>query len=447
MHEGLTLPRRAWAVISVSAGSMLYTLDGSIPNVGLPTISRALDIAPASSVLLVSAYNLVLAMVLLPLAAIGDRVGHRLIFISGLLLYLAAAVGCAVADNLPMLLLARAFQALAAGAVLSVSLAMVRAIYPSKYLGRGLGVNTIAASMGAAIAPAVGGLILSVASWHWMFGAGAPLAILALLCSASLPDGDQREMPFDALGAVLCALTFGLLIGGCQLVSEGHRIGLATALIVGGIAVAVIFVRHEFGTTSPVLPVDLLATPSLALSVGGALLAVLSSTALLLYLPFRLAEIGFAPAAVGAMIAPYAVAVMIAAPASGMLSDRVSPSKLGTAGLVIAVVATVCLAYVPSAPSYYDVAWRTALCGVGFSMFFSPNGRLVVGAVPRSRAAGASSLLSTTRMFGQALGSTLLGGLLAMPLGAAAPGLSAALLAGLACILSLARVVVAEPDT
>ena len=84
-----------------------------------------------------------------------------------------------------------------------------------------------------------------------------------------------------------------------------------------------------------------------------------------------------------------------------------------------------------------------AVCGLGFSLFFSPNGRLVVGSVPRSRAAGASSLVATTRMFGQALGSTALAGVLALGLGRTVPMLIAALLGGLALVCSAARIIVA----
>jgi DHA2 family multidrug resistance protein-like MFS transporter len=196
----------------------------------------------------------------------------------------------------------------------------------------------------------------------------------------------------------------------------------------------------------PVLPVDLLARPTLALSVAAAFAAVLSSTALLLYVPFRLTALGLNPAQIGAMLVPYAVTVTIFAPASGMLSDRVSPSVLGTAGLAVALVSAVSLALIPTKPGLVDIAWRLALCGAGFGMFFSPNGRLIVGSVPRARAAVASSLISTTRMFGQALGPILFGALLVIPGAPSAPAVAAACLAALGCLLSAARIALPEAD-
>src|SRR5262249_32826335 len=111
IEAGLPLPRRIWAIMSVSAGSALYTFDANIATVALPTIADALHIKPSTAVLLVSAYNLVLAMVLLPLAALADRIGYRRLFSLGLVCYLVAAAGCYLANGLAMLLAARALQA------------------------------------------------------------------------------------------------------------------------------------------------------------------------------------------------------------------------------------------------------------------------------------------------------------------------------------------------
>jgi len=285
-------------------------------------------------------------------------------------------------------------------------------------------------------------LILAHAPWQAVFAAGIPLALLGLAAGRALPDLEPRSGAFDTKGAALCAVTFGLLISGLQALSQDAPGWLGWSVVAAGGIVAMLFVRHEHGTRLPVLPVDLLAQPALALSVAGALLAVLASTILLLFLPFRLHTLGFGSAAVGAMIAPYAVTVMIAAPASGMLSDRVSASVLGTIGMGIATAGLLTVSWLPAAPTFADIAWRLSLCGLGFSLFFSPNGRLVVGSVPRQRAAGASSLVSTTRMFGQALGSTGLAGLLTLGLPAMTPVLIAACLGAFAFLCSAARIAI-----
>lgn len=444
--DGLPMRRRMLAVVSITSGSVLYTLDGGIPNVALPLISDRLGIAGSSSVLLVSAYNLVLAMTLLPLAAIGERMGHRLVFIAGFALYIAASFGCLFASGLPVLLALRSVQALAAAGLLSVSMAMVRMVYPAGMLGRGLGFNTMASSLGAAVAPPLGGLLLSHLPWQSVFAAGLPLALIGLLASPALPDPEPHNKAYDTKGAVLCAMTFGLIIASLQSFSSHVSPPLCWLGLAAGIACALWFVRHELGTQTPVLPVDLLAQTALSLSVAGALFAVLASTLLMLYLPFRLHALGIGSATIGTMIAPYAVTIMIFAPTSGMLSDRVSPMTLGTVGMAIATAGLASFIWLPATPAYLDVAWRMALCGLGFSLFFSPNGRLVVGSVPRARAAGASSLVSTTRMLGQALGATGLAGMLALGLSPSGPALVATLLAALGLLCNLARSMVRQPQ-
>lgn len=444
--DGLPMRRRMLAVVSITSGSVLYTLDGGIPNVALPLISDRLGIAGSSSVLLVSAYNLVLAMTLLPLAAIGERMGHRRVFIAGFALYIAASIGCLFASGLPVLLALRSVQALAAAGLLSVSMAMVRMVYPAGMLGRGLGFNTMASSLGAAVAPPLGGLLLSHLPWQSVFAAGLPLALIGLLASPALPDPEPHNKAYDTKGAVLCAMTFGLIIASLQSFSSHVSPPLCGLGLAAGLACALWFVRHELGTQTPVLPVDLLAQPALSLSVAGALFAVLASTLLMLYLPFRLHALGIGSSTIGAMIAPYAITIMIFAPMSGMLSDRVSPMTLGTAGMAFATAGLASFIWLPATPAYLDVAWRMALCGLGFSLFFSPNGRLVVGSVPRARAAGASSLVSTTRMLGQALGATGLAGMLALRLSPSDPALIATLLAALGLLCNLARSMVRQPQ-
>ncbi|MEJ6011756.1 MFS transporter [Novosphingobium aquae] len=445
MDEGLAPRRRLMAAICVSAGSILYTLDANIPNVALPTIAGALGIARGEAVLLVSSYNLILAMALLPLAAAGDRLGHRRIFVAGFSIYMLAAIGSLFANGLPFLIGIRVVQALAASALLSVSLAMVRFIYPAQMLGRGMGLNTMMASLGAALAPGICGLLLSHFDWRAIFAAGLPLAVAGLAFARALPDPEVSAAPFDKKGAMLCAATLGTLIVGLQGMGTGMPHTVALGLLAAGLLLGAIFVRFETRLARPVLPIDLLKDPALALSVGGALLAVLASTLALLYLPFELHEAGMSPAAVGAALTPYAFAVIIIAPSSGMLSDRFSPQWLGLWGLMLALAGLVALAFIPDHPQVMDVAWRVALCGAGFSLFFSPNGRLMISSVPRSRTAGASSLLATTRMFGQALGSALLGSMVAAQLGAA-PMLIACALGGLALLATAIRLALPPPS-
>jgi MFS transporter, DHA2 family, multidrug resistance protein len=436
--DGLPTPRRYLAILAVSFGTALAVIDASIVTVALPTLARDLGVDSSAAVLVVTVYQLVLVMTLLPFSALGSRIGLRRLYQSGQLVFLVSTILCFFARSLSFLLVVRALQGLGAAAALSVSSALIRAIYPARQLGRGLGISNVVVTSSAAIAPTLGGLVLSAASWPWIFAAAAPLAVLSLLLGQrSLPEPDPHHEPYDVLGAVLCAMTFGLIISGLESGVHGQS---PAAIVASGVAIAVVFVRRELLSKMPILPVDLLAQPVLALSTLGGLMAFISSMSLILSLPFRLQQqFGFTPGEVGAVITPWPLAMMIFAPLAGILSDRFPAGVLGGIGMTFATGALLSLAYLPDHVTHFDLMWRMAVSGFGFGLFLSPNARLIVHSAPHARAASAGGLISTTRLTGQTLGATLLATLLSLGVGnGRVPALVAAGLALLAGICAVA---------
>jgi DHA2 family multidrug resistance protein-like MFS transporter len=238
----------------------------------------------------------------------------------------------------------------------------------------------------------------------------------------------------------MCAAMFGLVIGGLESAVHGDSPIVSAAIVLVGALVGVTFVRRQKGETDPILPIDLLARPVLALSVIGAYTAFIASMMLLLSTPFRLAELDFTPAMIGAAIAPWPLTNMIVAPLAGWLSDRVPAGILGGIGMAVSICALLLIAFMPADPSLFDVAWRMALCGSGFGTFLPPNARLIIGSAPRERAAAAGGLVSTVRLVGQTTGATLVAALLALHVGGGiVPPLIAAGLAFVAGLCSLAR--------
>ena len=442
LMDGLPTPRRYLAIFAISCGTALNVIDGAIPNVALPTIARDLGIAPSAAVLIVSVYQLVLVMTLLPFSALGSRIGLRRLYQYGQCLFIGSALMCFFAPNLPLLLAARTLQALGAAAALSVSSALVRSIYPAAQLGRGMGINSVVVASAAALAPIMGGFILAVASWHWVFAATIPLALLSLAVGQrSLPDIPAQQDRYDLPGALLCALTFGLVISGLLSLSQGESPPTGLSIVALGIVIGIVFIRRELTETVPTLPVDLLARPVLALSILGASLAFIGSMTFILSLPFRLHEhFGFSPGEIGAAIAPWPLGMMVMAPIAGMLSDRFHAGLLGGIGMGMATLGLLLLATMPTTASDWSITWRMALCGAGYGMFLSPNARLIVSAAPLARAASAGGLISTNRLVGQALGAALLAALLTLGRGSdSTPAFIAAALGFCAAICSVAR--------
>ena len=439
--DGLPLPRRYRAIGSLCFGSALIVIDGGIATVALPTLARDLHVADSAAVLVVTVYQLTLVMGLLPFSALGDRIGHRTLYQRGQMLFLVASLLCFFARSLPFLLVCRVAQAIGAAMALSVAAALLRSTYPARHLGSGLSVNAvIIASMGA-LAPTIGGYVLSVAPWPWVFAAGIPLGIVSLLLGRALPDPERRDIPYDTLAAVLCALTFGLVIGGLEGVVHGDSPMVAAAIIAAGGVIGWIFVQRELGAAQPGMPVDLLRRMPIALSAGGSIFAFVAATCCLLSLPFRLQHIGnFPPATIGTMMGFWPLTMLFTSPLVGFLSDRVPAGILGAIGMAIATTGLLLVAWLPADPDFVSIAWRMVMCGTGFGLFTSPNARLILGSAPRERAAAAGGLVATTRMTGQTLGATLLALLLALGVGSdATPAFVAAGLTIGAFFLSIFR--------
>ncbi|MBN8847263.1 MULTISPECIES: MFS transporter [unclassified Sphingomonas] len=440
MSDGLPIPRRYAAIAAMSFGSALVVIDGGVANVALPTIAHDLHVAQSSVVSIVTIYQVMLVMLMLPIAGLGERIGLKRTYQGGQLIFTIATLLCFFAKSLPFLLIVRAVQAMGAAAVLSVASALIRQIYPSSHLGRGLAINSVVVTSSAAAAPTIGGLVLAVAPWPWVFASAIPFAIVSLALGRSIPDPKPRHTSFDVTGAVMCAAMFGLVIGGLESGVHGDSPVVSAAITLAGFAVGYYFIRREQHESHPILPIDLLARPVIGLSAIGGFVAFTASMTLLISTPFRLQALGFSAATIGAAIAPWPMTNMIVAPLAGYLSDRIPAGILGGIGMAVSIVALTLIAFMPAHPTYFDIAWRMALCGSGFGLYLPPNARLIIGSAPRERSAAAGSLVSTVRLSGQTTGATLVAALLAMEIGAGrVPPLISATLALVAGLCSVAR--------
>ncbi|MWV27796.1 MFS transporter [Aurantiacibacter rhizosphaerae] len=439
-HPGLPKPRRWWAIAAISFGTALLVLDGSIANVALPTIARDLGVSEAAVTNVVTVYQLVLVMLLLPFSSLGDRLGHRRLYQAGQVIFMIASAACYFADTFTILLVLRGMQAVGAGMALSVSAALLRQIYPASRLGAGLGFNSVILASSAAMAPTLGGYIVGHLYWELIFVAAAPLAVISLMLGRFLPDNEPRKQPSNFINGALSALTMLLLVGGIQLGTH-EQLPWGIAVFVLGVLALLLLIARERRRDAPVFPVDLLAKPVIGLSILANFSSFISAGLLMLALPFRLENgMGYAPQTVGLLLLPYPLTMLIVSPLAGWASDRIAATKLGVTGMVIAIIGLVLLSTMPEQPGAFGIAWRLSLTALGFGLFFSPNSRLLIGRAPRNRAAAAGGLLSTSRLFGQTMAAVVLGIVLAGGLGLGpTPLYVCCALAVVAALASMAR--------
>ena len=409
-QEGLPIPRRYWSVIGIWLALTMAVLDGAIANVALPVIAHQLGASPASSVWVINAYQLTITVLLLPLAALGDRIGYKCIYIPGLALFTLGSVGCAAGGTLDLLIAARVFQGIGAACIMSMNAALVRATYPANMLGRGMGYNAMVISVAAAIGPTLAALILGVASWPWLFLINLPVGIAALIVGRkSLPEPEGHGNPFDWPSAMLSAVMMGCIVFGAEMFArEGAGFGLA--LVVAGLAAGALLVWRERGEKRPLMPVDLLKIPVFALSICTSVVSFAAQMLAYVAIPFLLQSVlGRSVFATGLLMTPWPIGVGIAAPFAGRLADRVNSGLLGGIGLAIFAAGLFFLSQLGSAPANFDIAWRMAVCGLGFGLFQSPNNRTIVSAAPKPRSGAAGGMLATARLLGQTTGAVAVG--------------------------------------
>jgi DHA2 family multidrug resistance protein-like MFS transporter len=407
--DGLNPPARTWAVVSIAIAIALTVLDSSIANVALPVIAHDFGSKPADAIWIVNGYQLAIVMALLPLAALSEIVGFRRVYVAGLALFAVASVACALSRSLPALTAARALQGLGAAGVMSVNGGLIRFIWPSRLLGRGIGLNAVIVSVAAAVGPSLASAILAVGPWPWLFAVNVPIALTALALAARvLPANPLSRRRFDWISAVLNAIAFGALISGVDLLTRTPNVGAGAALTLGALVAGGVLVRREWSRATPLVPFDLLRTRMFGLSVATSIAAFTAQTLAFISLPFHLEDtLHRGQVATGLLMTPWPAAVALAAPAAGWLSDRVSTALLCAAGLTVLAAGFSALALLGEAPATLDIGWRMALCGLGFGLFQTPNNRMMLTSAPRDRGGAAGGMLGTARLTGQITGAVL----------------------------------------
>ncbi|CAG4888504.1 MFS transporter [Paraburkholderia saeva] len=408
-EQGLPIPQRYGAIVVVALGITLAVLDSAIANVALPTIARHLRASAAGSIWIINAYQLTITISLLPLASLGDRIGYRRVYLAGLALFTVASLGCALSTSLPMLALTRVIQGFGAAGIMSVNTALVRMIYPSDQLGRGVSINAMVVAVSSAVGPTVASAVLSVATWPWLFAINVPIGIVAFTAGLkALPRNTPHDVPYDFLSAVMNAFVFGLLIFAVDGLGHGENRGYVIAEFVAAGVIGYFFVRRQLDQPAPLLPVDLLKIPIFALSIGTSICSFAAQMLAFVSLPFLMQDtFGLTQVQTGLLMTPWPLVIIVAAPLAGVLADRYSAGILGGIGLITMSCGLLLLATLGPHPEPVEIAWRMAVCGAGFGLFQSPNNRAMLSSAPRSRSGGASGMLGTARLTGQTLGAAL----------------------------------------
>lgn len=416
--SGLEPPARYLALGTVMMGVALSVMDGTAMAFVLPAITREFQVSASSAVWVVNGFQLAALVALLPLANAGDRISFRRVHLTGAALLGLASLVALFADSLPVLIAARVVQGLGAAGMMAINSALLRLIWPTSLLGRGIAINSILVGAASVGGPLLAAALLSLGSWRWLLALNVPICLLIVLVGRRTlpvnPPAHSGPLP-SALDIALNAAFFILLFLGAghfgasvkAAADRGAELVTGLALMTACLAVGAVHVRRQLRETRPLLPVDLLRIPIFRLSIMTSVCGFGAQTLAQVALPFLLIDAWHTSAGeAGRLMAFMPATTIVGAYLAGRLIGRFHNGWLGAVGLATFAAGLGSLAVAAFTPGS-ALALPLALCGLGFGLFQSPNNHTIVMSSPSARAGAASGMMGTARLTGQTLGATL----------------------------------------
>ena len=394
-------------MFALLAGVAMASLDSAIANIALPTIADELGATEAATVWVVNAFQLGAALCLLPAAALGEIRGLKRVYGFGLIAFGITSLACALSGSLSWLVFFRLLQGAAGAFTAAIAPAIIRRIQPPARIGSGLALVALTVAFSGAAGPSVAAAILSVARWPWLFLVNVPIcAVAAWAFFRYAPPNEPQPRRFDRGGALLTALALGLIVVGVDTLAVHAQ--TAVVEIVAGLLTLGLLVWHQSKQAAPIVPLDLMRIPLFSLSVLTSVCSYSAQILAYVSLPFLFQTVQHrSPVETGLLVTPWPLLVVVAAPIAGKLTAKHPAALLGSCGLACLAVGLALLAAMPAAPSALDIAWRMALCGIGFGFFQTPNNTTLMTAGPVKRSGAAGGMLALARISGWCLGSAL----------------------------------------
>ena len=389
-------------------------LDGSMVNSMLPILTRELQVDISTTEWLLTIYMLIQTGMMLTFGRLGDLWGHKLIYVSGLVVFMIGSALSALAPSPELLIGARAITALGSAALWANSAAILTHSFPAAQRGRALGMQSMMVQLGGSCGPPLGGIVASTLGWRAIFWIGVPVTLVALVLSLRFIERDEprgRGERFDVPGAALYMLG---LMSVLVALNQGHAWGWDSFGVLGflglGLGLLAGFVVLEPRVRWPMLDLGLFRERAFASPVLAMVLNFVSTSSIVFLMPlYLLLGRGLAPAEAGLILISQPLTMASITILSGTLSDRIGSRIPATVGMSILALGLFLLSWVDVSTPLLWIVGVLVLIGVGVGLFNTPNSSAVMGAVPSGRRGVAAAILSTARTLGNTLGLGLAG--------------------------------------
>jgi EmrB/QacA subfamily drug resistance transporter len=416
MSVSQTAPdRRWWTLGAVCVATFMLLLDITIVNVALPDIARDLRSSFADLQWVIDAYALSLAALLLTAGSLADLFGRRLLFATGLAIFTAASLLCALATSPLFLELARALQGVGAAAMFATSLALLAATFRGRDRGTAFGAWGATTGAAVAVGPLVGGLLTETVGWEAIFLINVPIGIGAIAATLARVDESRDPGAAGVDWAGLLTFSGGLFLLVFALVRgnpEGWGSPLIVSFLVGAVVLLVAFVVAERRQARPMFDLTLLRKPAFAGASIAAFALSASLFSMFLYMTLYIQNaLGYSPLEAGLRFLPTTLLSFLVAPIAGKLSARLPVRAMIGAGLALVGAGLLAMAHLDADSDWTALLPGFLLTGVGVGLINPPLASTAVGVVPPARAGMGSGINSTFRQVGIATGIAGLGAL------------------------------------
>jgi EmrB/QacA subfamily drug resistance transporter len=410
--------RKWWTLAAVAFGLFMIMLDNTVVNVALPSIQRDLNVGLSELEWVVTGYALTFAALMLIGGKLADMFGRRLIFVIGIAAFTLASLWCGLADSGTMLIAARITQGIGASLMNPASLSIITATFPPRQRGTAIGIWAGVAAMALAIGPLAGGLLTQHLSWHWVFFVNVPVGILGIVASFILIDESRDEsavqrfdFPGLATSAIgLFALTYGLI--------EANGYGWTSGRILFAFALAVVslgsFILLEKHQKVPMLDLSLFRSSTYVGANVVLLLVALAMFGVFFFISLYMQNVlGYSAVQAGAAFLPMTILIILVAPQSGRLADRIGSRSLMTVGMLLIGTQLLLFSRVDETATFWTLLPALLLGGFGMALTMTPATAAAMKAVPADKAGVGSAVLNAFRQVGGSIGVALMGAIMA----------------------------------
>ena len=404
--------KKEWAILlTVLPMTFMTTLDSSIVNVALPTMAKELNTSMAGIEWVVTSYLIVICATILLFGKLGDVLGKTRIFKFGIGVFTIGSLLCGFSNTLFMLILSRLVQAIGAGAAMATNQGIITETFPPNERGRALGMTGTAVALGTMVGPTLGGLIVSIAPWEYIFLINIPIGILVYIGVIKILPFKKKASDFkiDVKGSILFMISITLLFTS---INFGQSLGFTNMFIVMSFIISLIlfaiFIRVEKISDNPMLDIKIFKNRLFSLSIFCGFTSFISIGAVNIILPFYYQEVlSLSPSAAGLMMTVSPIILAVVAPLSGYLSDKMGSEKISALGLSILSIGIISLVLFNVNTPLIVVGILVGLLSLGSGIFQSPNNSLIMSTVEKNELGIAGSINGLVRNLGTTNGIAL----------------------------------------